>query len=160
MRKPSFPRAEPWHAPVLQPVRRNTGITSRLKLVAGTMPACSTTTGTDTACPSNSTRNSVFPSARAVTVLFSIFASFGSARVNFACAVTSCVTPSAPVVRATRSWPSRWLKRWMSAGKTSSFGCAAATASAQTPVAVVTNTTVSNKSALTIPSRRENGVSF
>jgi hypothetical protein len=45
-RKPSLPRAAPWQAPVLQPARMKTGITSSLKLIGRSALESFTSTGT------------------------------------------------------------------------------------------------------------------
>src|SRR5207245_4596780 len=92
-RKPSFPRADPWHAPVLQPEFMKTGITSSLKLIGRSTLASFTVMGISAAKVLYLIFSVVAPSEMGLTVPDSILARFGLARVNSDSLVTSLGSP-------------------------------------------------------------------
>ena len=62
-RKPSLPRAEPWQAPVLQPARMKTGMTSRRKLTGRAAATSWTASGVAAVWPSYWAWSVVWPLA-------------------------------------------------------------------------------------------------
>ena len=111
-----MPRADPWHPPTLHPDRRNTGITSSLKLTGRSTAAFATLTGTFTDWPAAVTVISVAPSATGSTTFLSSLTRAGLANVTFAWSVTSRVMPSGCVSWTTKLCRSRLVSRLTSGG--------------------------------------------
>src|SRR5438477_11678415 len=122
MRKPSLPRAAPWHAPVLQPEFRKTGMTSSLKLMGRSTVAFLMVRGISVEKVLYLILSFVAPSEIGFTTADSILARVLSARVNSHSPVTSLEMPLGSVKRTTSDWRSREESRLMSLGKTSSGG--------------------------------------
>src|SRR6267142_1101874 len=137
MRKPSLPRAAPWHAPVLQPEFRKTGMTSSLKLMGRSSFASLTVTGISAAKVLYLILSLVAPSAIGLTVPDSILARLGSARANSDSLVTSEVMPCLSVKRTTRDWMSREDSRVTMLGKTSSGAGATAVGAGAAMVSLI-----------------------